>query len=71
MRPIQSSDLENKTIKYVDNKSATRLVFEFTDGTSLEVWTAVIMRTPYGDVYGFFVEDESCDDYVIKDLRVI
>ena len=54
---IQESDLVGKTIKSVDVESVNFLKIDFTDGTTLDLWTEDVVHTQVGTVAGIFVDD--------------
>lgn len=57
MRKVESSDLVGKTIKAIDNSASNCLTLSFTDGTTLELFTEIVVATIRGDIHGIFVSD--------------
>jgi hypothetical protein len=59
LREIKESDLIGKTIKSIDNTSVNVLKLTFTDDSTAVLWVEDIVLTPWGNVAGLLIEDNT------------
>lgn len=62
MRHLQETDLVGKTIARLDTTSVNHVTIFFTDGSSAGLWAEDAIFTPYGNISGIFIEEETPED---------
>lgn len=70
LRTLHPQDLLGKTIRHVDTSAVNTTRLDFTDGTSLQLWSETVVLNVQGTISGILVDDKQLDVSrpVVEDL---